>query len=57
MKKNQKIKCDVTNCKYNNDKTSTCNLEEIQVSCNCNACDCETKRETICDDFQAKENE
>ena len=57
MKKNQKIKCNVTNCKYNNVKNCECDLNEIKVSCDCKACDCQDKAETICDGFQANENE
>lgn len=53
MKKNQKIKCDVDSCCYNDIDHSLCNLQEIKVcSCNCNDVSC--KSETICDSFEAK---
>ena len=38
---NQNIKCDVTNCKFNNSDTNKCN--------------CNTKKETICNSFKEKE--
>lgn len=56
MKKKQKIKCNVANCKYNNTKDCECNLDEIKVSCNCNNCDCEHKDATICDSFNARKS-
>ncbi len=52
---NQNIKCDVTNCKFNNSDTNECNLEEIDVSCTCDKCNCNTKKETICNSFKEKE--
>ena len=57
MKKSQKIKCNVSNCKYNNTKNCECNLDEIKVSCDCDACDCEHKDATVCESFDSKENE
>lgn len=52
--KNQKIKCNVTNCEYNNDANYLCKLDEINVSCTCNQCDCKKKKETICDSFKER---
>lgn len=54
MKKNQKIKCNVTNCKYNNTKNCECNLDEIKVSCDCESCNCKHKSSTVCNSFDAK---
>ena len=31
-----------------------CNLDEIKVSCDCEACDCEHKSSTVCNSFDAK---
>lgn len=53
---NQTIKCDVENCKYNDDSNYLCNLDEIAVSCTCNKNDCNDKLETICASFKEKEN-
>mgnify|MGYP004591682921 FL=1 len=51
----QKIKCDVKNCEFNDNKKCLCGLETIKV-CSCgNHCDC--KDETICDSFKAKKEE
>lgn len=50
MKKiNQKIKCDVDSCKYNDCSEKRCQLNEIKISCDYRA-DC--KDETICDSFE-----
>ncbi len=55
MKKNdQKIKCDVETCKYNNCQKNCCTLEEILVSCDCDDPSCQ--RDTICGSFE-KEKE
>ena len=53
--KNQKIKCDVENCKFNNAEKCECNLEEIEVSCECDGCDCHKTKETICSSFEENE--
>lgn len=52
---NQRIKCNVCNCKYNNDEEYLCTLKEIDVSCTCNKEECINKKETICNSFQQKE--
>ena len=55
MKKaNQIIKCDVKNCKYNDEVDCLCNLNTIDVSCTCNSNKCNDKRETICSSFVEK---
>lgn len=51
---NQTIKCDVSNCKYNNDVEYLCTLEKIDISCTCNKETCHAKTETICKSFQEK---
>lgn len=51
---NQTIKCDVESCKYN-DEEGVCNLEEIQVGCNCDNDKCECTDETICQSFKEDE--
>lgn len=57
---NQNIKCDVENCKFNDNNTETCELDEIKVSCDCNNNDAE-KENTICKSFEcdcnSKDNE
>ena len=45
-KKNQIIKCNVNNCKFNDDIDSLCTLKEIYVSCTCN--------KEVCDYFKEK---
>lgn len=52
--KNQKIKCNVESCKYNNEKDCLCNLDSIDVTCTCNKCECKNKVETICNSFKEK---
>lgn len=54
MKDNENIKCNVENCKYINENCSYCTLKSIQVSCECDPCDCEEKCDTICDSFKEK---
>lgn len=55
-KSKQTIKCDVENCKYNDDSNYLCTLDEIDVSCTCNKNDCNNKKETICNSFKEKSN-
>lgn len=50
----QIIKCNVTNCKYNNDTDYLCTLRKIDVSCTCNQDKCNNKKETICNSFLQK---
>lgn len=57
MKDKQTIKCDVTNCKYNNDEEYLCNLNSVDISCTCNKSECKNKSETICQSFKEKEEE
>ena len=53
-KNNQPIKCNVNNCKFNDEIDSLCTLKEIDVSCTCNKEECKNKKETICDSFKEK---
>ena len=46
-KNNQTIKCNVNNCKFNDDTDGLCTLKEIDVSCTCNKEECKNKKETI----------
>ena len=62
MKKNKKtsndsIKCNVESCKHNNCDEGTCTLEEIEISCTCDNCDCSNEDETICRSFENDESE
>lgn len=50
----QTIKCDVSNCKYNNDTKYLCTLDEIDISCTCDKNNCNDKKETICNSFKEK---
>ncbi len=45
-----KIKCEATNCKYNEDKA--CSLNTIDVNCTCNSCQCESPQQTCCSSFE-----
>ena len=56
--KKQNIKCDVDSCKYNSNNKE-CNLDEIQVSSNCNCpkdevCD---QEQTVCASFEKQEED
>lgn len=55
MESNQTIKCDVTNCKYNNDEKYLCTLRKVDISCTCNKEICNDKKETICNSFHEKD--
>ena len=51
---NQKIKCDVESCDYQNNEGSYCTLDEIQVG---SCCDTPTTvDETACKSFKCSEN-
>lgn len=52
----QKIKCDVENCKHNDNNDKMCELDEIKVSCDCNNNEAE-KENTICKSFDCNSNE
>ena len=52
MKKNNKIKCDVKSCEYNNAHKNICNLNTIKISCICNNESCIDSKETICQSFE-----
>lgn len=49
---NNSIKCSVESCKHNNCEEGTCELEEIEVGCACDNCDCSSEDETICRSFE-----
>jgi len=49
MNKNQKILCNVDTCKYNVDK-KLCNLEKIEVKCDCKEPTCCS--DTICASYE-----
>jgi len=51
MSKEQKINCDVFDCKHCNCDDEKCNLNEIRVSC-CNSR--EKKESTICDSYERR---
>ncbi len=54
MKKsnNQKIKCDVESCDYQN--CGDCTLDEIQVDCNCKREEATESKETACKSFRCE---
>lgn len=51
----QKIKCNVENCKFNDSYNNLCNLNEIKVSCSCRGCNCHDVKETVCSSFKESE--
>lgn len=52
MKDNkQTIKCEVESCKYNDEK-GACELDEIQVGCDCDNDKCACTEETVCQSFE-----
>ena len=53
--KKQTIKCDVKNCKFNDNKEYLCSLENIDITCCCNSDKCDEKESTICNSFEKKE--
>lgn len=52
-KNNQKIKCNVESCKYNDCDCKLCTLKEIEVSSDCRKA--EEKDDTICDSYSCKD--
>lgn len=52
MTKNQKIKCNVDSCEFNDCKCSECTLKEIKVSSDCGNSEVKQKSETICQSFK-----
>lgn len=52
---NQTIKCDVSNCKYNDDVEYLCTLKKIDITCTCNEDRCNKKTETICNSFSKRD--
>ena len=58
MKKNQKIKCNVESCKFQNSENKECELEEIQVN-NDHHCSCDEvteNKETQCASFECSQD-
>lgn len=55
MKKETKVKCEVENCKHNEEKQ--CDLNELDISCTCDKENCKNKDETICKSFEKNESE
>lgn len=54
MCKNQKIKCNVCSCMYNNEQNNVCTLDEIKV-CYCPGCgNGKAKDESMCDSYKCK---
>lgn len=47
---NQKIKCNVEACKFQD--CHCCTLNEIEVGCSCNSEDATQKMETLCKSFE-----
>ncbi len=54
-KKNPSIRCDVESCKHNDYSCGYCDLDEIQVSCNCKNDEVEDQEETICASFECND--
>lgn len=50
MNNNQKIKCNVESCKFQD--CDCCTLKEIQVGCNCGCHEATEDQETLCRSFQ-----
>ena len=53
---NNKVKCDVESCKFQNNEEGICELDEIQISCNCSNDDCDCCDETVCESFEYNED-
>ena len=54
MAKNQKIKCNVKSCEFNNEISKMCELDEIMVAY-CPGCNSgEAKDESMCDSYKCK---
>ena len=53
---NQKIKCNVESCAFQNNSNSCCTLPEIQVDSTCNNNKTKNKKETICKSFKSNIN-
>ncbi len=55
-KENQKIKCHVESCEFQNQDSEKCTLDEIEVNCNCDPDEATDKDETICNSFKNSED-
>lgn len=54
---NSSIKCNVESCKHNDSEKGSCTLNEIEVDCTCDSCDCTETGETICKSFDCDKKE
>ena len=50
----QNIKCKVFNCKFNNNTLKLCELNEIEVNCDCDNNKCDCKEKTICNSYKKR---
>lgn len=55
MSKDTNVRCDVESCVHN--CSNICDLEELKISCSCDGCDCQSKKETICSSFSKRKYE
>ena len=51
-KKKNKIKCDVTNCIYNEIEEGDCTLNKVKISSMGRGSECNTSSSTICQSFE-----
>ncbi len=51
-KKKSKIKCDVSNCIYNNNELNDCSLDKIKISSMGRGCECNNSSSTLCQSFE-----
>lgn len=51
---NQIITCKVLSCKFNNNLSNQCKLNEIEINCNCANDKCNCKEKTICNNYQER---
>jgi len=49
---NQKIKCGVESCQFQDEKKSCCTLDEIKVGCDCGCKEAENSDSTVCKSFK-----
>lgn len=52
MDKNQRIKCEVQSCKFQDKTNNYCDLSEIEVGCDCNKKEAKNIGATICKSFE-----
>lgn len=56
-KTNSAIKCNVESCKHQNSDKCECELEQIEVVCNCNEDDCCCSSDTSCGSYECCKEE